>query len=124
MTDFLSRADKIRQDIQDARELARAGLDRLGLAYAELEDLVQDTLKAPPSEALRCDVPVTDHRRAHRSGRPAKLDSDPELRAFVLARIDRLTFPQIEADIAEAFPEDRRVRKSAIHAWWTRRKSL
>jgi hypothetical protein len=79
-------------------------------------------LKTPPTEGLRCDVPVTEHRRAHRFGRPAKLDTDPELRAFVRARIERLTFTEIEADVAKAFPEKRRVRKSAIHSWWKRQK--
>lgn len=65
-----------------------------------------------------CTVPITDHRRAHRSGRPAKLDADPELRAFVMARIDRLTFPEFAQAVAEAFPPNRRVSKSTIHKWW------
>ena len=36
-----------------------------------------------------------EHRRAHRSGRPGKIEGDPELEAFILARIDTLTFAQI-----------------------------
>lgn len=122
MSDFLARADKLRQEITDARELGRAAMDRLAQAYLDLEDLVQDALKTPPEDALRCTVPVTDHRRAHRFGRPAKLDTDPELRAFVRARLDRLTFAEIAAEVAQVFPEGRRIGRSAIHAWWKRQK--
>lgn len=122
MSEFVARADHLRRELRDATELSRAALDRLARAERALEDLVQDAFKTPPATALRCDVPVTDHRRAHRMGRPARLDTDPELRAFILARIDRLTFPEIEAEVAKVFPENRRIGKSAIHAWWTRNK--
>jgi hypothetical protein len=54
------------------------------------------------------------------SGDPSKNDADPELRAFILARIDHMSFPAIAADVAAQFPEPRRVRKTAIHDWWTR----
>lgn len=60
----------------------------------------------------------TEHRRLHRPGVPSKLDTDPELRAFVLARMDRMTFPQLADAVAAHFPPERRVRKSAIHRWW------
>jgi hypothetical protein len=67
-----------------------------------------------------CTVPPTQHRREHRAGRPAKLDTDLELQAFVVARIDRLTYSEIAAEIATHFPKLRRVGKSAIHSWWNR----
>jgi len=67
-----------------------------------------------------CDVPATQHRRDHRFGRPAKLDTDTELRAFVLARIDRLTYVEIADAIVAHFPPNRRVSKSSIHSWWNR----
>lgn len=70
-----------------------------------------------------CDVPVTEHRAAHRFGRPARLDVDAELRAFVLSRIERLTYTQIEAEIARHFPDARRIGKSAIQAWWSKHRS-
>ncbi len=120
MSDFLAHADRLRQHLRDASELNRAAGAKLRAAETALEDLVQEAMNDPSHSALRCDVPVTDHRRHHRMGRPAKLDQDPELQAFVRARLDRLTFHQIEAEVAQAFPEDRRVRKSAIHAWWKR----
>ncbi|MFO1140849.1 MAG: hypothetical protein U1E59_00410, partial [Amaricoccus sp.] len=52
------------------------------------EALVQDRLSALPP----CDAPPSERRRPHRPGAQAKLDADPELQAFVLARLDRLTF--------------------------------
>ena len=56
-------------------------------------------------------------RFTHRPGRPAKLDTDAELRAFVMARVDRLTFEEIAAEIALQYPVERRVAKSSIHQW-------
>lgn len=64
--------------------------------------------------------PATDHRRHHR---PARIDTDPELQAFITARINRMTFHQIADDIAVHFPPERRARKPAIHAWWHRNKA-
>ena len=77
------------------------------------EALVQDRLSALPP----CDAPPSERRRPHRPGAQAKLDADPELQAFVLARLDRLTFKNIAAEVAQCFPPERRVRSSAIHAW-------
>ena len=83
------------------------------------EALVQDRLSALPP----CDAPPSEHRRLHRPGVQAKLDADPELQAFVLARLDRLTFKNIAAEVAQCFPPKRRVRSSAIHAWASRRRA-
>lgn len=58
------------------------------------------------------------HRRAHRPGHPSRIDADPELRAFVSARLDTLTFDQTATDIAAHFPPNRRVSRSSIHRWW------
>ncbi|MEP5730735.1 MAG: hypothetical protein ABJL67_15345 [Sulfitobacter sp.] len=61
-----------------------------------------------------------EHIRQHRPGRPSKIDTDAELHAFVVARIDTTTFEALAAQIAEHFPPERRVGKSTIHAWWQR----
>ena len=68
--------------------------------------------------ALQSPVQPSQHLREHRPGRPKKLAADPELRAFVEARFNRLTFEQIADEVAQNFPPERRVAKSAIHAWW------
>lgn len=89
---------------------AEAVLARTEAALARGATLAFPAPTAPPS----------DHRRDHRPGVPAKIDSDPELQAFIRARIDRLTFAQIAGDVAATFPPGRRVAKSAIHDWWQR----
>ena len=92
-------------------------INRLELA---LQQAVEQGLQyLPASEAL-----PTEHRREHRPGVQRRIDADPELRAFVRARIDRLTFIEIADEIAAHFPPARRVRRSAIHAWWKREKKL
>ncbi|WP_281825599.1 hypothetical protein [Jannaschia rubra] len=67
--------------------------------------------------------PITEHRRLHRSGCAPKIESDPELRAFLEARISRMTFEAMAKDVAEHFPNGRRISRSAIHAW-ARRSGL
>lgn len=66
---------------------------------------------------------ASDHRRNHRPGRPAKLDTDDALRAFVLARIDHQTFTEIADAVAAEFPKARRVSRTAIHHWWSKRRA-
>ncbi|CAM3391829.1 hypothetical protein SAMN04488021_1814 [Paracoccus aminovorans] len=67
-----------------------------------------------PDEAL------LQHVAAHRPGRPGKIALDPELRAFIEARLSHMTFAEIEAAVAAQFPPDRRTSLSAIHRWWQR----
>ena len=47
------------------------------------------------------------HRRTHRPGWPGKIEGDPELAAFIRARIDTLTFAQIVSEVRATFPPDR-----------------
>lgn len=118
MTVVSGLSGRMRQKIDEIEELSRAILRTSEAATALLEEALKQDVK----EAFQCDVEPTDHRREHRPGRVAKLDADPVLQAFVVARLDRLTFEQIADDVADHFPQDRRVGKSAIHAWWTRNK--
>ncbi len=94
-------------------------LARAGTALEEaLRAIVQAGMNALPSPA----VPVSAHRRSHRPGRAPKIESDPELQTFIMARIDRLTFAEIAAEVAQHFPPARRVGKSAIHNWWKKQR--
>lgn len=98
---------------------AIAGLTRLkGALERHREALLQNRLSDLPP----CDVPPTEHRRLHRPGVQAKLDADPELQAFVLARLECLTYQSIAEEVAEYFPPERRVRRSAIHQWAIRNR--
>lgn len=118
----------------------RANLDLAVLKMAETETLLR-AAQVSQTQALNAlqravkraektgldrlspaEFPATEHRRAHRPGRPPKIETDPEIQAFIAARIDRMTFVQIATAIAEHFPPARQVRKSAIHAWWQRNK--
>ncbi len=50
--------------------------------------------------------------------RSAKIEANPEVLAFILARIETLTFGQIPAAIKASFPPDRHVGRSTVHRWW------
>jgi hypothetical protein len=97
----------------------KLALQRIAKVKAEIQQALKRGVKHAIEQPFATVPPACAHRRAHRPGRPRKIDSDTELRAFIEARIDRMTFVDLEAEIAKNFPPDRRVRKSAIHAWWT-----
>lgn len=83
-----------------------------------LETAFNQALNGPSNGASTVPVAVADHRRSHRSGVPPRIASDPELEAFIRARIDRLTFTQIIAEVAATFPPERRTSLSALSRWW------
>jgi len=105
---------------------AQAILRRQHATIEAIQKRLEAALEAPVQDGIQQGLhelpPATEHRREHRPGRPVKIDADPELAAFVAARIDRMTFHQLAAAVAETFPPARRVGKSAIHAWWQRRQ--
>jgi hypothetical protein len=109
----------------DVRALISASLGEMKAAHAAqarassrlelaLEATVQEGFNALPS----CNVPPSEHRRAHRPGKARIIPADPALQAFIRARIDSLTYVQIAAEVAAHFPPSRRVGKSAIQDWW------
>lgn len=100
-------------------ELILAGFARLQRALERLRDA---SVQIEVSHLPPCDAPPSEHRRLHRPGVQPKIDADPELQAFILARLDRLTFKSIAAEVAEYFPPTRRVGRSAIHEWSRRRR--
>ena len=98
-----------RPDGSGARPAALAAVDDAAAALA--------TVRAAPDAARQRDVqrprntpftpPVTppeEHRRAHRSRRPRRIDTDPDPRAFASDRIDRMTSAQVANAVATSRP--------------------
>lgn len=83
-----------------------------------LETVFNQVLNDPSNGAAPVPVAVADHRRCHRSGVPPRIASDPELEAFIRARIDHLTFTKIVAEVAATFPPARRTSLSGLSRWW------
>lgn len=97
-----------------------AALDAERRARAIASQLASIAHEGTLERAFNPDLPPSAHRRQHRPGRAPILDTDAELRAFVMARLDRMTFEEIADEIARHFPPERQLRKSAIHTWWKR----
>ena len=97
--------------------IARAA-EALKLAQAALDAAAKPPANGPANTPFTPPATACYHIRQHRLSRPPKLASDPELRAFVEARLDYMTFPAIAEAVAQAFPPDRRVGKSTIHKWY------
>lgn len=110
------------REIENAHQLNEAATLALNRASTALKGAFNDASKAAIDALPICGTPVTDHRKMHRSGRPVKIDMDPELQAFIRARIDRLTYLEMANAVADYFPAKRRVSKTSIHAWWQRQQ--
>ena len=106
--------------IREAGHLAEALSAALNRASTAVETALHAHDTAGLAALPEAVGPINPHRAAHRAGTPAKIDNDAELQAFIRARLDRMTFVQIAAAVAEHFPPERRVGKSAIHAWFRR----
>jgi len=110
--------DAARQNFERCMAQADRARDRAKALMAVQEDVeepVEGGFEARVEEAARAAV---DHRKNHRPGFPRRIDTDAELRAFILARIDHMSFPQLARAVADAFPPHRRVSKTAIHNWY------
>ena len=106
-------------DRPDPRALARdaiAGLDAARVALTGLATALERGVQCPIKGASN----ATTWRAAHRPGRPSRIESDPELRAFIAARIDRLTFEEVIAEVSANFPPERQTSCSALHRRWHR----
>lgn len=109
--DHLAMISAALAELKAAEQTVVRARSRLELAF---EAAVQQGLQPLPLPTAI----VTEHRREHRPGRPRVIPNDPALQAFIEARIDRMTFDEIAADMAAHFPHERCVGKSAIHSWW------
>lgn len=108
----------LRAQLAAATDLAARTQAALTRAERTLSIIVQTGVEDFAQSLPDCTLPFDPHRAAHRPGTRPKIASDPELQAFIAARITRMTFQQLADEVAKHFPEDRRVRKSAIHDWW------
>lgn len=110
-------------ELRTARALGAEAQAAMTRAGAALDAALASLASRAPSDLPPDAFPATEHRRAHRPGRVPKLDADPELRAFVLARIDRMTYDEIARSVAVEYPVQRRVSRSTIHEWWRKNRA-
>ncbi|WP_081531255.1 hypothetical protein [Rhodovulum sp. P5] len=108
--------------LDECSRLQAALTAALARATTALETALEHPVQAPVQHASERLPDATAHRAAHRPGRPPKIESDPEVRAFVLARIDFMSYEALAKAVADNFPPERRVGRTAIHTWWQRNK--
>ncbi|MGR3503284.1 hypothetical protein [Pseudaestuariivita sp.] len=112
-------------DAEQHRSLAELRAS-VGSARAALENALAavDHL-AEMLETCGLDLPEVDRSLAvkRRVNRRRKIDMDPELHAFVDARIERLPYTTLAKQIAAHFPAARRIGKSALHTYHVRERA-
>jgi len=81
------------------------------------ETALNQAVDGPLNGSFTAACVAAGHRRQHRSGLPSRIDTDPELQAFIRDGIDPLTYRELVAEIATAFPKDRRIGKSVLSRW-------
>ncbi len=81
---------------------------------ATLSTAVEAPVKPPLNAPQTREEAFAAHRRAHRSGRPAKIEGDPELEAFIIERIAVMTYSDIVASLTAHFPPDLLTSNSAV----------
>ncbi len=120
-----------RKELQNAEREIATSLDMLEVATTAnkraliaVKSALKGSLKQGLDRLPISTIPITQHRKHHRCGRAAKIDSDPELQAFIRARIDRLTYQALAQDIATYFPPNRRVSRASIQRWWQRQTKI
>ena len=87
-----------------------------------LEKPFNTPLNGPLTGVKTRDEIHADHRRAHRSGRPSRIEGDPELQAFIAARMGKMTFAQIAADVRGSLPAERQCSLSGLGRWWQKHR--
>ncbi len=110
--------DDSREKLAEAMAELRASHAAQARAITALEAAIEASLQQGLNTLPKPSAPISEHRREHRPGPPPKIAGDPELQAFIVARIDRMTFDEIAAEVAQHFPPRRRVGKTAIWEWW------
>ena len=81
-----------------------------------LEAAFNQAIKGPSNDNSKQVHPVTRRTEVR-----SRIEADPELRAFILARIGDLTFDQVRAEITANFGPARCPSRSSLHRWWHRR---
>lgn len=90
---------------------------------ATLSTAVETPVEPPLNAPQTREEALAAHRSPHSMGVPGKIESDPELEAFILARIDGKTYAQIIADVKVNFPADRQTSVSAVQRWFRKRQT-
>ncbi len=103
-----------RQSACQIDDLRAANSRTIKTLEGALNQAVKGVLNAPLTTAEN----NAAHLRAHRKGLPSRILADPELEAFIRARIDTQTFAEIVKEVDATFPPDRRTSVSAISRWW------
>ena len=115
---YRSAIEKLDEIMGLARQVG-AALDGALQTSNQLRKLARTgACDTPVEHPVQTPVQPSQHLREHRPGRAKKLATDPELRAFVEARFNRMTFEQIADEVAQKFPPERQVKRSAIHDWF------
>jgi hypothetical protein len=107
--------DQARQSARQIGDLQAANFRTI----RTLETAINQAIKGSPNDPSTVPPAVAEHRRQHRKGTLSPIKTDPELQAFIRARIPTHTYAEIAAEVAASFPPGRRTSVASLSRWWS-----
>lgn len=107
--------------LDEARQtgtLLATAMDQNHRLIATLKTALEGTVEAPLNDPSNRPNPAAEHLRNHRGGTLSRVTRDPEIEAFIRARLDTTTLVDIVAEIAATFPKERHISMSSLSRWW------
>ena len=113
------------EDDQIGPAMIRTALDQARQAALQIDDL-----RAANARTILTLETVVEHpfegpvkasfKPQRRTEIRSRIEANPELRTFILARIATRTFDQVLAEVQAHFPTTCHLSRSALHRWWHR----
>ena len=120
-TDLIGLIERATAELSAAMAHTSAAIATTADIRASLSTPIEAPFKAPLKAPQTREEVLAAHRRAHRMGLPGKIEGDPELEAFIVARIDTETYAKVVAAIKAHFPPDRQTSVAAVQRWFKKR---
>ena len=124
MTRNPALAQSLLNEARHTATLLAAAMDQNHRLIATLKSAPEGTVEAAFNAPSSRPNPAAEHLRNHRGDTLSRITRDPEVEAFIRARLDTTTLVNIVAAIAAiaaiaaTYPPQRHISMSSLSRWW------